>query len=53
MGEHDTMTTKDGPTQDISVIKAVEHPKYNLPIATNDIAVLTLAHDVKFTGIHN
>lgn len=36
--------------EDINVIKIDKHPNYNQPPWTHDIAILTLAKDIKFTG---
>lgn len=50
LGEYDTSTVKDGPNEDVDVVHVAKHPKYNLPFATHDIAILTLKHDVNFSG---
>lgn len=49
LGEHDVTITDDGPHEDVNVIKIEKYPGYNKPFLVHDIAILTLAHDVKFS----
>ena len=49
LGAHDL--TKDNESQqDIPIASSLTHPDYNWQEKTNDIAILTLEHEVEFTG---
>lgn len=50
LGEYDTSTLSDGDNEDIEVIKIDKYPGYDEKDKTGDIAILTLAKDVEFTG---
>lgn len=50
LGEHDTRTTSDGEHQDIEIAYSDFHEEYDVEIDLNDIAIITLAHDVEFNG---
>lgn len=50
LGEHDTLTTDDGKHEDIAIDRIEVHEKYVRTPKVNDIAIVYLANDVKFTG---
>lgn len=50
LGEHNLHSEDDGPVEDIEVIKVTKHMYYDTPKHANDIAILTLARDVTFSG---
>lgn len=50
MGEHDIRTWSDGIHQDIVIVESKPHPEYDSTTYINDVAVLTLRHDVTFIG---
>lgn len=49
-GEHDLRTVSDGMHEDIVIARSKKHPQYNRMLNTNDVAIITLSRDVKFTG---
>lgn len=50
LGEHDFTATKDAQRQDVRIALAEPHENHDDVLKLNDIAVLHLYHDVKFTG---
>ena len=52
LGEHDLLTTKDGPHQDIPIARIRAHKAYDNVFWLNDIAMIYLSRDVQFTGFY-
>lgn len=50
LGEHNLFTEDDGPNEEIEIVKVTKHMYYDTPKHANDIAVITLARDVTFSG---
>lgn len=50
LGEHDLLTSEDGPHLDVDVGRAEMHEKYDEDLDVNDIAMIYLEDDVEFTG---
>lgn len=48
LGEHDVRTKTDGPHLDVLIDRVDRHKNFSDMI--NDIAILTLEHNVDFTG---
>lgn len=50
LGEYNTDTTDDGKHIDIAIDRLEKHRDYTKVPKINDIVVITLVHDVEFTG---
>lgn len=50
LGEHDLSTPNEARHEDVRVTRAEPHSGYDKNLSINDIAMLYLARDVKFTG---
>lgn len=50
LGVFEISSNNDQRVQDIKVIRSEQHPDYNEQTKMNDIAILYLERDVKFTG---
>lgn len=50
MGEHDINAESDGMVDDIEIAGVKIHYDFDEKTGENDIAIITLARDVKFSG---
>lgn len=50
LGEYDLETTDEVPHQDVVIARSVPHKEFDPEMKLNDIAIIYLSRDVKFTG---